>query len=625
MTPFRAILPFFAASLCMAAIVDPSTKFEGNFSAGQALSIKVVAPPKQVKVELFQVDKTTATDTRTLDPVADNSIPYTLPNPLARGRYILKVTPPDGATETIPGVLRVKGPAVRLDSLHPNTAYRTANGKGFDFDIVGDNFATDPSEDRVKVDGQGDIIKLSDKDKKCEGIIDPNKLPCLWVESAQKMHVVGYQAEKYQGQLNLSVEVDDSTSEKKQLVLARMSAGGVLISAVVLFGLMCFFIYRLVARNLDPRAADGTTLPRWAAFLLDQQTGTYSLSKFQLFLFSAVFVFGYIYLFLCHWLVQWQFALPDVPGEVSTMLGLSAGTTVAAVGATLSRGTKGSGRPGPAFADFVSNGGLVVAERFQFFVWTIVACAGFLALVISQNPATVQGFPTFPQGLLYVMGISSAGYLGGKLARKPGPNILSIAVSPATVVPLGPPKPLVITIQGENFSDSAKFFIDGHELPLVTDDEGKPKGLVTRTPQEGLPGFSSQLQITIDSNAGVDLKSDDHTFRILNSDGQFSDKKFALPMKIDNVTDGVANKDCTIRASKDLITVTVTGSNCKQGTTATWKSGGQDPKPVAVEYVDPANLKIKVVPGDAGTGTLLLVSPAGFTAMKDVTVEGASA
>ena len=40
--------------------------------------------------------------------------------------------------------------------------------------------------------------------------------------------------------------------------------------------------------------------------LLDKETNSYSLSKFQLFLFTAVFVFGYIYLFLCRWLVQWN-------------------------------------------------------------------------------------------------------------------------------------------------------------------------------------------------------------------------------------------------------------------------------------------------------------------------------
>lgn len=157
------------------------------------------------------------------------------------------------------------------------------------------------------------------------------------------------------------------------------------------------------------------------SFILDPETSSYSLSKFQLLMFSATFIFGYLYVLLARWLVQWVPALPDVPPQLSGLLGISAATTVASTGLTAVNGTKGAGLQYPTGADLITSGGVVVPERFQFFVWTVIACTGFVALLIGQNPATLNGFPALPDGLLYVMGVSAAGYLGGKAVRKPGP------------------------------------------------------------------------------------------------------------------------------------------------------------------------------------------------------------
>src|SRR5262249_46226339 len=163
------------------------------------------------------------------------------------------------------------------------------------FEVIGDGFSTDPINDHVLVEGQGDII--SDRGTSADDCRSPSKKkPCLWVENPQKMHVVGYKGEPYQGPVNLSVRVGDTTSSTKQsLVLARMSPSGVLIVAVAIFVLLCFLIYRLVSSGVDEHLIDGKKLPPWAAFFLDRQTNSYSLSKFQLFLFAFVFIFGYLY------------------------------------------------------------------------------------------------------------------------------------------------------------------------------------------------------------------------------------------------------------------------------------------------------------------------------------------
>src|SRR5712692_1164373 len=83
----------------------------------------------------------------------------------------------------------------------------------------------------------------------------------------------------------------------------------------------------------------------------------------------------------------WRFEFTPIPERLPTMLAISAGATLAATGITQSRGSKGAGPVKPSPADFISTGGLVVGERFQFFVWTLVGCLGYLFIVIRNNPA----------------------------------------------------------------------------------------------------------------------------------------------------------------------------------------------------------------------------------------------
>jgi hypothetical protein len=606
------------------AQIDPGTRFDDVVTPGAKVTLKTSLPADtEALLQLYVVGG--AVVNTSAAKVANGELVYQIPSSLAPGRYFLKVTS-GSATEVVPGELRVNPAGVHLDYAHPATAYRDKVTGGFDFDVIGDGFSTDPANDAVIVDGQGDIIVdrgVSAED--CRS--SKRKLPCLWVENAQKMHIVGYKGEEYQGPLNLSVRVGSVTPATKQpLILARMSPTGVLIAALLIFVLLCALIYRLVSSGVDQHISDGKPLPPWSAFFLDRETNSYSLSKFQLFAFSFIFIFSYLYVFFCRWLVQWVFELPDIPSNLSTMLALSAGTTVAAAGATSARGTKGGGNMTPTFADFVSTGGLVVPERFQFFMWTVVACLGFLALLITQNPATISKFPSFPDGLLYVMGVSAAGYLGGRLVRRPGPVIKNIAVDPGSP-PAGDtgaePNPIVI-IQGQNLSSNADFFIDGQKLPLLTDEQkketaGDAKSMLEITPQQDAadPSFASQLKIRINQKvARLKLDKGDHVFRIMNPDGQFHEIRFTLsPPQIESVS--------PVKAGDAETAVTVKGKNFDVGATVTWTKplgAAEDIAPEKVKRDSAEQLTVMLVPGPAGTGTVQVRTPNGFSATATVQV-----
>jgi hypothetical protein len=566
------------------------------------------------------------------------SIALKLPDDLeAPGRYYLTVDYDGLSRRLVPGELRVVA-KVQLNSTHPTTAYQDSNGT-FHFEVIGQNFSENPQDDQIYIGGDPKIL-AAHRFNSAEDCKAPANFPCLWVESSEKLHVVGYKSDRYQGPLLLSVKVGSAWSAQKQLVLSRMSETGVLVTSLAIFGILALILYFLVARGMRDNVIDGQHYSAFWSLFLDKQTNSYSLSKFQLLMFSAVFAFGYLYVFLCSWLVQWHFVLPDVPSSFSAILAMSAGTTVAAAGVTATRGSKGAGGPRPSAADFVTTGGQVVPERFQFFIWTLIACFGFVALLVSQDPSTIDKFPDFPQGLLYVMGVSAGGYLAGKVGRAAGPVLRNIAWRPAdsAVKIEGTGKTEAdlylgeITIQGENLSSDGDFTIDGVKLPIDPTAKGN---LVTPTPQDQASdrSFSSQLKIRITQNANVELSAGDHVFRIINKDAQFAEIRFTadspviatvlpkggLPHPPPDAPD--ANK--VIAAGKEQVELLVTGSGFRLGTTARWTPANAEPAdlaPGAVVLVDAKTLRVTLVPGDPGSGTLLVSTPSGFSASATVTI-----
>jgi len=163
---------------------------------------------------------------------------------------------------------------------------------------------------------------------------------------------------------------------------------------------------------------------------LDPQTDTYSLSKLQFYLWTNAALFGYAYLFISRVLVQ-HGIWPDIPPNLPGVIAIAAGTSVTSQIITSTKGSKGAGALYPSFADFITSGGVVAPDRLQMLLWTLFGAGAFIITTLGQPPAIIQDLPTVPDHLLYMMGLSSAGYLGGKLARKAGPVVDEISVSPA--------------------------------------------------------------------------------------------------------------------------------------------------------------------------------------------------
>jgi hypothetical protein len=196
---------------------------------------------------------------------------------------------------------------------------------------------------------------------------------------------------------------------------------------------LCAWIVATLLRGTRPPQFKNKTLWRSRLLLLDAETDTYSLAKYQFYVWTIAALFGYAYLAFSRVLVQGQYELPDIPGSLPAIVGLGAGTSITSQAITNFRGPKGAGDEEPKFSDLITTGGSVAAERVQHLVWTTVGALGFIFVIAQIAPETINSdtFPKIPEGLMYIMGLSSMGYLAGKLARKPGPVIDEMTITPS--------------------------------------------------------------------------------------------------------------------------------------------------------------------------------------------------
>ncbi len=204
-----------------------------------------------------------------------------------------------------------------------------------------------------------------------------------------------------------------------QIILASLAVVGVALLLITI--LMCFKKgYRIKEKEYG----------FFRALFLDPETDTYSLSKYQFYMWTAAALFTYAYLVICKMFIQGA-GLPDVPSNLPAIVGIGAGTAIGAQVITNVKGPKGAGEELPSLSDFVTSGGVAAPERVQMFLWTTFGVLAFAIAAAKVAPAEVKGVPQVPETLMYLMGLSSAGYLGGKLARKPGPVINEISITPS--------------------------------------------------------------------------------------------------------------------------------------------------------------------------------------------------
>jgi hypothetical protein len=438
-----------------------------------------------------------------------------LPEKLREDDYTAELVNERGDKVAGGGHLRVlASEAPSITKIVPRASY--AEHGLYAFEIVGEHFSRNVDDDVVMINDVPLVFARRLKDAagggrdqvaaaECRG-----QFPCL-IGGRQTLRIYGLSLrDQFARPLQVSVQVDRLSSDQKLLLLAPVASSTPRLVAFAALGLIAGAVWIVSRRKAGRYRVDGTTYATWKYLFVESETNTYSLSRLQLILWTAAAVVAYVYLAASQFLVQWSWSLPDVPEGLPTLLGLSAGTTALAVGASDVRGGKGAGPLHPELGDFITTGGVLAPERLQFFIWTILGVVGFVSATLAQDPATVTELPKIPDNFVPLMGVSSLGYLAGKVARKPGPVIRQLAPAP----PYGPSAPgaapTVIRIVGEKLSPRAQVRLNGMMLPIAQ--------VATASPQLAATEFVGELVVTVQSVAapiaGVPA------VKVTNPDGQ---------------------------------------------------------------------------------------------------------
>jgi hypothetical protein len=259
--------------------------------------------------------------------------------------------------------------------------------------------------------------------------------------------------------MSASLEVDGIASNRMTIILSPVDREMPAIIAFAILAILTLLVH-LIFRRENPGHQEGRRRHLSLTYLfIDARTKTYSLSQLQLILWTAAAIVAYAYIAASQALVQWQWKLCEIPENLPMLLGISVGTTVMSLGATTILGSKGAGSLHPEWGDFISSGGVFAPERLQFFLWTVIGVFGFVSATLAQDPASVTDLPRIPDSFIPLMGLSSMGYLAGKVTRKPGPIIIRVDPPPDSVD--GGP----CHIFGENLSRRAQVIINGEPLP----------------------------------------------------------------------------------------------------------------------------------------------------------------
>lgn len=485
-------------------------------SRGEMVTVSGHFPkaPVDVVVELKSIDATPQARIIRAEGVTINedgtSFGFVVPRTIRLGKYDVVVSVTKGGKKHIPVAVPmaeggsfavVTGDPIKIDAVYPVVGY-PVDGT-FGFKIIGKGFGPLKEDNVLDLEGIG-AIPLCDSGATRDCVNEEI------IESGREIQFSGLPL-KYRGVQKVRVRVGDEYSEKPITVtLSRIGRRDPLLIAVGVLGVIVALIaFLLWGKDWTTRQGRKTAL--LSAILLDKETDTYSLSKLQFYLWTAAALFGYIYLTVSRSLVQGNFEFADIPENLPGILLVAVSTSAVAIGITSTKGAKGAGDPGPSLADLVTTGGLIAAERLQFLVWTLTGVAAFIFLTVSTEPGTIENLPAVPERFLYLMGISSFGYLGGKLARKPGPVITQIEVKTGS---------LILQVHGANLSADATFKIDDKDInPKLLDEKHHPDGRPEIVTKDETPGFAKVLRLVI-ASADPGWLEGEHGFTITNADGQ---------------------------------------------------------------------------------------------------------
>jgi IPT/TIG domain-containing protein len=457
--------------------------------------------------------------------VAADSVKFIVPAKLALGTYTLKLqTATEGRPAFISGV-RVVPPPLSVNSISPLVALPEESPvkgnaektqTGYHINVRGSGFSPleHIRENKLLVKGMDTLIVCDDEPPKGYQCVRAN------INSSNDEITFSGIPANYAGARTIQLQVDSGTpSAATNISFSYFGRWWPLLTTIVVLAVLILIIVKILTAS-HRALPTGTPVSLLRLALLDTETNTYSLAKLQFYIWLFAGLASYIYLSIAKSLVQGILTLSEVPDNLPMIAAISVGTGVLATGVATMAGSKGSGDVEPSWSDLITSGGVVAPERLQFLLWNIVGGASYLFYTFLISPESIKDLPTIPNTFLQIMGVSSAGYVVGKIARGPGP-VIKTAVGRIVA------ERYQATLQGTALATKGETFYwatwpNGNDQKVVHD-------IVTDQSEIDTSGMATKLVVNLTLPAGAAAPAaGDYRITIVNPDGEKSAQKITV-------------------------------------------------------------------------------------------------
>ncbi len=272
---------------------------------------------------------------------------------------------------------------------------------------------------------------------------------------------------------------------------------------IILFLISLYMILRgLIKKHQesDMKSRKGVKRPSIVYFfelmLTDRATNTYSLSKFQAFVWTIAAIGSYAYVIISQGLLLRNGKIPDFNPTLVVLMSISYGGLIAANGLGAKKPKNEIKAKPPELSNLFCEGGNVDLSRLQLFGFTIVSIGAYIYNLALGNP--LQGLPDIPPTLLGLMGVSQTGYLGSKAIGK---DTVINAITPNHIEVNQ--DNVIVSILGSGFVQGTKIMIEGFSSPIAADCKSASE-LTFAMPKFDTVGKHS---ITLLPPSGVPLQS----------------------------------------------------------------------------------------------------------------------
>ncbi|MCP5503384.1 MAG: IPT/TIG domain-containing protein [Leptospiraceae bacterium] len=257
--------------------------------------------------------------------------------------------------------------------------------------------------------------------------------------------------------IKLKLMINSQPSEVKRYVVlnAHWKKGAVIISLIVLLSFLGFISFIMKRFNFFPY------------IFLDIKTNTYSLSRFQAFIWTIVLLGSYCYVAICWGLILQSGEIPDFNPSLLGLMAISYGGLLSSTIIENKISKNELRNTQPSMRNLICTGKVIDLARLQLFGFTIVAIFVYIYNLLQSN--ILNGLPDIPVTLHGLLTTSQTGYIAAKAAT----NKISISfISPNKWYVTD--KEINLKLVGNGFTDDMQVLIEaiGSPIPVEKKDSG---------------------------------------------------------------------------------------------------------------------------------------------------------